>query len=87
MTFGWTVKTQRRSQGLTLREFAKKVLLSPSYLSLMERDIQPPPSEDAIVRIAKVLRINTDYMLALAGKISTKRKLAIIDEILKAPPV
>jgi transcriptional regulator with XRE-family HTH domain len=81
MTFGTFTRLRRQHLGLKLRYFAYLAGLSPSYVSLMERDIQPPPSEEAI------LSVKADYMLALAGKISTARKQAIINEILQAPPV
>lgn len=87
MTFGTFTRLRRQHLGLKLRYFAYLAGLSPSYVSLMERNIQPPPGEESINRIASVLNVKADYMLALAGKISTARKQAIIDEILKAPPV
>lgn len=87
MKFGTFTRLRRQHLGLKLRWFAAFACLSPSYVSLMERNLQPPPSEEAINRIADVLNVKADYMLALAGKISTARKQAIIDEILQAPPV
>ena len=36
-----------------------------------------------IVKIAEKLDINTDYLLALAGKISTESKQKLLNEILE----
>ena len=37
----------------SLRDFAKKVGLSPTYLSHIENNKVPPPSEDVIERLAR----------------------------------
>lgn len=55
----------------SLRSVATRVNLEPSYLSKIERDVFPPPSEEAIVRIAKDLKLDPDVLLAMAGKLST----------------
>lgn len=55
----------------SLRSVATRVNLEPSYLSKIERDVFPPPSEEAIVRIAKELKLDPDVLLAMAGKLST----------------
>lgn len=96
MTFGATVRILRQENKLSLREFSRLVGLSPSYVSLMERQIQPPPSEAAIIRISKVLGSNPDHMLGLAGKVASDVIAIITDDPvlitgilreLKAPPV
>ena len=55
----------------TLRKFAAKVKISPTYLSKIERGDFDPPAEDTIRRIAKELAYDEDELLAMAGKIST----------------
>ena len=55
----------------SLRSVATRVNLEPSYLSKIERDVFPPPSEEAIVRIAKDLKLDPDVLLAMAGKLSS----------------
>ncbi len=54
----------------SVRGVAAKVGLEPSYLSKIERDEQPPPSEDSIRAIAETLGEDPDVLLALAGKVS-----------------
>ena len=56
---------------VTLRGFAEKVDISPTYLSKIERGDFDPPAEDTIIRIAKELGCDEDKLLALAGKISS----------------
>jgi transcriptional regulator with XRE-family HTH domain len=82
-TFGTFVREKRLEKKIGLREFAIMMDLSPAYISQMEADICNPPINDKIQRIAKKLEINADYLLALAGKISTENKQKIIDEILE----
>lgn len=62
---------------VTLRGFAEKIGISPTYVSKIERGDFDPPAEDTIRRIAKELKCNEDELLALAGKISSEN-LAII---------
>ena len=54
----------------SLRAVAREVGIEPSYLSKIERNIEPPPSEEMIRKLAGVLDEDVDVLLALAGKIS-----------------
>lgn len=54
----------------SVRQVATQAGLEPSYLSKIERGQQPPPSEDSIRSLAKVLNEDPDVLLALAGKVS-----------------
>ena len=54
----------------SLRKVAMRADLEPAYLSKIERGIFPPPSEEAITRLAGILGENADVLLAMAGKLS-----------------
>jgi transcriptional regulator with XRE-family HTH domain len=54
----------------SLREVSKKAEIAPTYLSKIEREELPPPSEDVIIRLATVLGEDADILLALGGKVS-----------------
>ena len=41
-TFGTTIRDLREAQQISLRKFADKVGISPTYLSKIERDEFPP---------------------------------------------
>ena len=58
-------------RGYSVRQVAKRVGLEPAYLSKIERDEVPPPSEEAIGRIAEALGEDRDALLALGGKVSS----------------
>ncbi len=82
-TFGTFVREKRLDKNIGLNNFAKMVGVSAPFISKMEVGDWNAPSEATIVKIAEKLNINPDYLLALAGKISTESKQKIIDEILE----
>ncbi len=67
-----TVREELRSKDrrYSVRQVAARVGIEPSYLSKVERDEQPPPSEQTIVQLAAELNEDPDVLLALAGKVS-----------------
>jgi len=82
MSFGEYIRQRREEmraedRDYSLRKVAASVGIEPSYLSKIERDEQPPPSEETIVALAKELDEDPDVLLALAGKVS-KELQAII---------
>ena len=70
-SFGELIREQREARKISLRNFAKRVDLSPTFISKMERGEMLPPSEDKIKAIAAALELDPDEMLALAGKVSS----------------
>ncbi len=69
--FGATVRREREKLEIGLREMAKKIGVSATYLSKIERDEFPPPAEDKVRKIAKILGRDVDQLLALAGRVSS----------------
>ena len=74
-SFGDYIRQRReelraKDPAFSVRQVAARAGLEPSYLSKIERDEQPPPSEESIRSIAKVLQEDPDVLLALAGKVS-----------------
>jgi HTH-type transcriptional regulator, competence development regulator len=57
---------------LSLREFAKKVGLSPAYLSRIENGKEPPPSEAVVERLAEALGTDKYELFSHAGKVPTE---------------
>jgi HTH-type transcriptional regulator, competence development regulator len=45
--------------------------VEPSYLSKIERGLEPRPSEDTTKALAKELGEDADVLLAMAGKVSS----------------
>ena len=80
--FGAFIRQEREAREIGLREMAKKIGVSPTYLSKIERDEFPPPAEDKVKAIARIIECDTDDLLARAGRVSTD-----ISEIIKRHPV
>ena len=68
----------RRNASYSLRQVAARCGVTPAYLSRIERGEVAPPSEEMLVKLAGDLEEDPDVMLALAGKISSDLKAAII---------
>jgi HTH-type transcriptional regulator, competence development regulator len=80
-TFGETLREQRRLKNISQRELAEKVGVDFSYISKVENDRLPPPSADTIVKICKILEIESDILLALTGKIPSETKQMLSSSI------
>ena len=71
MMFGRLVRRERMVRGIGLREMAKKVEVSPTYLSQIERGEFKPPTEDKVRKIAEIIGHDPDELLALAGRVAS----------------
>src|SRR5271169_5237098 len=80
--FGAFIRREREAKEIGLREMAKIIEVSPTYLSKVERDEFPPPAEDKVKSIAKIIECDTDDLLARAGRVSSD-----ISDIIKRHPV
>jgi HTH-type transcriptional regulator, competence development regulator len=78
MKFGPHIRETREARAITLRGLARLLEVEPAYLSKIEREIFAPPSESLIMKIAAHLDEDPDQLLALAGKIPSDVKEAII---------
>jgi transcriptional regulator with XRE-family HTH domain len=74
--FGETVQTLRRSRGWSLRGFARELATAPSYLSMIESGQVAPPSDTLIQRMADLLTVPQNTLLAKAGRLSPATILA-----------
>ena len=81
-SFGALVRREREAKDIGLREMARMIGMSPTYLSFIERDKFPPPAEDKVRAIAKIIECDADYLLARAGRVSAE-----ITDIIKRRPV
>ena len=59
------------SKEFSVRKVAIKIGVEPAFLSKVERDIVPPPSEAKIIALADLLGADRDVLLAMAGKVSS----------------
>lgn len=80
--FGAFIRARREAKEIGLREMAKMIGVSPTYVSKVERDEFPPPAEDKIRLIAVVIGCDVDELLARAGKVASD-----LSDIIKRNPV
>jgi transcriptional regulator with XRE-family HTH domain len=81
--FGAFIRRKREEKGIGLREMTKLMTkISPTYLSKIERDEFPPPTEERVREIAAILDCDVDDLLAKAGRVSSD-----VSDIIKRHPV
>jgi len=86
MSFGQKIRSLRKARNLSQRDLAGKVRVNFSYISKIENerlDFGDYPSEELILRLARVLEADADELLILAEKIPE----SIRKRILKRPDV
>lgn len=81
-SFGGFVRERREAlrvgdEAFSVRQVAQRIGVEPSFLSKVERDEVPPPSEAKTVALARELGVDPDVLLALAGKVSSDLQTAI----------
>jgi len=80
--FGEFVRRAREAKDIGLREMAKMIGVSPTYLSKVERDEFAPPAEDKVKAIAQIIGCDVDELLARAGRVASD-----LSDIIKRHPV
>jgi transcriptional regulator with XRE-family HTH domain len=70
-SFGPLVRREREAREIGLREMAKMIGVSSTYLSKIERGEFPPPIEAKVKAIAKIIGRDADELLALAGRVAS----------------
>ena len=60
----------RQGKDFSLRQLAGRIGIEPSYLSKIERGLEPRPSEGTTRALAVELGEDPDLLLAMAGKVS-----------------
>ena len=81
LKFGEYIKSKRLEKGISLRELASKVGISPSYMSDIEKGRRNAPNKEKVDKIAEVLfyseeEINELYDLAGESKNSIASDLS-----------
>ena len=79
--FGAFIRRERETKEIGLREMAKMIGVSATYMSKVERDEFPPPAEDKVRAIAKIIECDVDELLGRAGRVSSD-----ITDIIKRHP-
>lgn len=68
-TFGKYIRRRRMEEQFTLREFARQVGVSPTYMSQVEQDVADPPTVERVRKMAELLKESVDELIAMAGRL------------------
>jgi transcriptional regulator with XRE-family HTH domain len=69
MSFGAIVRANRKSEGIGLIQFAKRLGLSAAYWSRVELEREHPPRDVYIEKTAAILGIRLDDLYVEAGRL------------------
>lgn len=66
---GEFIRQRRIAADIGLRELARRIGKSPSFITILENDDNPPSaSEDTLAAIARELKVEPAELITLAGK-------------------
>jgi len=71
---------REKDPAFSLRRFAEAVGISPTFLSKVETGEFDPPAPDKIKKIAELLHIDADELLAMAGRVDPELPKIIIGQ-------
>jgi PAS domain S-box-containing protein len=86
MTFGQRLRELRKARSMTQRELAEKTGISFAYVSKLETGVMPPPRENIIMALVKVLGVNdadTDELFGLAKKMPSDLRKQVDTEMIR----
>jgi len=70
-TLGEMIRDTRVAKGPSLRELARQLNITPSYLSDIEND-RRVPAEEVLLAIANLLGLDFDTLMSIAGRFGDK---------------
>lgn len=79
--FGQTLRMLRASAELSLRELARRVGVTPGYLSQVECGHLAPPTKERLHKIARVLGVSPQDFLRMSGRLDP----ALVQFLLENP--
>ena len=74
-TFGTYISDMRKKMGLSQKQLSELIVreeggtISPQYLNDIEHDRRSPSSNHLIQEFARVLKVGTDHLYYLAGRV------------------
>jgi HTH-type transcriptional regulator, competence development regulator len=84
--FGDEIRKARKKKGYTLRQLAPLVEIDFTYLSKLENDrADHPPSEELVRFLAKILNLDEERLIYLAGRI-TRSDSKLLGDLAKKHP-
>jgi HTH-type transcriptional regulator, competence development regulator len=85
-SFGDSIRKARKDKGYTLRQLAPLVKIDFTYLSKLENErADHPPSEELVRLLAKILNLDEERLIYLAGRI-TQGDSKLLEDLAKKHP-
>lgn len=81
-TLGSIIKEKRLSKGLSLRQLAKRIGKSPSWVSKVELGLDENCKEETLAKIGQELELLPDGLLCLTGRLPSR-----YESLLKTYPI
>ncbi len=78
--FGEFIRHKREAKGITMREMARQIQVSATFLSKVETE-DWKPGEDKLRKIADIIECDAEDLLALAGRVPSE-----LTDIIKEHP-
>lgn len=72
MTFGERIRELRLQRDMAQRDLAGLVGIDFTYLSKIENDKVPPPSDEVIYKLAYHLDVSAEELLSMAAKVDAE---------------
>ena len=69
IAFGPTIRLLRQAKGISLREMARQLGVSPAFLSQIEAGRQHKIPRGRIVQVAEMLGVSEGYLLGTAKQV------------------
>ena len=79
LMFGHTLRMLRTTAGISLRTLAKKIDVSPAYLSQVELGKLPPPTHNRITKIAETIGIPVSLLKEMSHRLNPETDLLLRD--------
>ena len=79
--FGQRIRELRVAKGLSQPQVAESAGIDVTYLSKIENERVPPPSEDVISKLAQVFKCNQEDLLLLGNRLPG----AFVDQVRRDP--
>ena len=80
MTFGKYLKRIRKGI-MSQRELAEKVGVGYPYISKLENDVEPPPSDDLLIKLSEALSVDAEEVFSMANRLPPNVREYLIQDI------
>ena len=74
MAFGSWIRIEREQAGISLKEFARSIDISPAYWSRIERELELAPKDSPIIAACQRLGLATDRAFIEAERLPPDMK-------------